>query len=177
MERKEKLAKLSYPIHFRCFAVSTKHRDVDRREPQVEHIAHYAVNIGRDVSSAPATLYQPSTPKDTRKQSRAPYTDARRARLNVVQRMERPLLLSWVASTSTVNLSNPFLPLLLSGRGERKTFLPFFHPKLLRVRFFFFLVIPISLKAHTSPVDFQRRFKNLCKFYEATPYRFFFQFY
>lgn len=157
MERKEKLAKLSYPIHFRCFAVSTKHRDVDRREPQVEHIAHYAVNIGRDVSSAPATLYQPSTPKDTRKQSRAPYTDARRARLNVVQRMERPLLLSWVASTSTVNLSNPFLPLLLSGRGERKTFLPFFHPKLLRVRFFFFF----------SNTDFIKSAHFSCRFSKA----------
>lgn len=126
-------------------------------EPQVEHIAHYAVNIGRDVSSAPATLYQPSTPKDTRKQSRAPYTDARRARLNVVQRMERPLLLSWVASTSTVNLSNPFLPLLLSGRGERKTFLPFFHPKLLRVRFFFFF----------SNTDFIKSAHFSCRFSKA----------
>lgn len=93
---------------FRLFcSLFTKHRWCRESRRQDEHIAHYAVNIGRDVSDAPATLYLTSTPKDTRKQSRAPYTGARRARLNVVQRMERPLLLSWVASTSTVGLSEP----------------------------------------------------------------------
>lgn len=75
---------------------------------QVEHIAHYAVNIGRDVSDAPATLYPTSTPKKAPESDREHRTPVLgRARLNVVQRMERPLLLSWVASTSTVGLPEP----------------------------------------------------------------------